>query len=244
MSIDDGIAGTPVTWDVRTVASTGSTNTDLIREVEAGSAGDRTALRADHQSAGRGRLDRRWDAPPGSNLLVSLLFVRSTDAPAALVQRVGLAAVAAIESLAREDGITVDALGLKWPNDLLLDGRKLAGVLAQRSAQADAVVVGIGLNVGWAPSDAATLRGSLGLEVTPAQLLDRLLTYVDERPDDLAGEYRKRLLTLGHDVRVELPGDRILRGRAVDVEEDGRLVVEADGERHVLDVGDVVHLRT
>ncbi|MEZ5273130.1 MAG: hypothetical protein R2694_12630 [Ilumatobacteraceae bacterium] len=89
-----------------------------------------------HQTAGRGRLDRRWDAPPGANLLVSLLF---RDVPAAsheLTWRVGLAACAAAEQVA---GVTPS---LKWPNDLLVDDRKLAGVLAQASFGAPGALAG------------------------------------------------------------------------------------------------------
>jgi len=225
----------PAGWDVRHVAETGSTNTDLLEAVAAGTAGARTVLAADHQTAGRGRLDRRWDAPPGANLLVSIAFVPVPATPAEATQRVGLAAVAAV----REH--LVDAVvGLKWPNDVLLDGAKLGGILAQRSSATDAVVVGIGLNVGWAPPGAA----SLDAVVTPPELLARLLAELDALPADIVDLYRSELLTLGAQVRVELPGGELL-GTAVDVDDDGRLAVsDGRGVVHRLDVGDVVHLRT
>src|SRR6056297_420842 len=244
----------PAGWDVRHVAETGSTNTDLLDAVVRGAAGARTVLAADHQTAGRGRLDRRWDAPPGTNLLVSIAFVPVPAVPAHATQRVGLAAVAAVR--AHLPGATV---GLKWPNDVLLDGAKLGGILAQRSAAAsstgavtdaatgavtdavtDAVVVGIGLNVGWAPAGAASLDGA----VTPPELLARLLAELDALPADITGLYRSELLSLGVPVRVELPRGELL-GTAVDVGDDGRLAVRDDrGVVHRLDVGDVVHLRT
>src|SRR6056297_227208 len=131
VTVRGGISSRPNGWDVRHVPETGSTNTDLLEAAERGDAGDRTVLRADHQTAGRGRLDRRWDAPPGANLLVSIAFVPVPATPAEATQRVGLAAVAAVR--AHLPGATV---GLKWPNDVLLDGAKLGGILAQRSAAA------------------------------------------------------------------------------------------------------------
>ena len=295
---------------------TGSTNADLLAEVERGEAVDRTVLITGHQTAGRGRLDRRWDAPPGSNLLMSILFTDPPAAPAVLTQMVGIAAVEAISALmgpsevaASEgpsvsssaddagsaadagsasagqggnghgngehgngehgngehgkgeqgsgeigsDGRTSDGPGserrllpaLKWPNDVLVGDRKLAGVLAQRAATGE-VVVGCGLNVGWAPDGAASLRSDLGLDVDARRVADAMLRVIDGlSAADVAARYRRHLATLGRRVRVELPGDRVLVGTAVDVDPDGRLVVEDDPgtERHVLDVGDVVHLR-
>lgn len=236
-----GIPGSSGHWTVRDVAETGSTNADLLDAAERGDAVDRTVLRTDHQTAGRGRLDRRWDAPPGTNLLASVLFLEPGDDPTTLVQRIGVAAVEAVEAAAGTP--LVDRLGLKWPNDILLDGMKLAGVLAQRSSNTGAIVVGIGLNVGWSPEGAASLSSNLQLDTSPHRLLERLLDCFDQR-DDIGDVYRDRLLTLGQDVRVELPAGRQLVGRAVDIDERGRLVVESGDARHVLDVGDVVHLRT
>jgi BirA family biotin operon repressor/biotin-[acetyl-CoA-carboxylase] ligase len=232
-------------WTVRHVAETGSTNADLIAAAEAGSAADRTVLRADHQRAGRGRLDRRWEAPAGVNLLASILFTDPPPVPATLPQAVARAALDAIEEL---DGDALDGrLGLKWPNDLLLDGRKLAGVLSQRSPQTGAVVVGIGLNVGWAPSGAASLSGDLGLDTAPLILLDRLLAHLGVllAEAEVATRYRARLATLGQRVRVGLPGGRSTTGIAVDLDGEGRLVIDTEpaGERVTLDVGDIVHLR-
>jgi BirA family biotin operon repressor/biotin-[acetyl-CoA-carboxylase] ligase len=225
----------PRGWHVDWVAATGSTNADLV---EAGIAGapNRTVLAADFQTAGRGRLDRRWDAPAGSNLLVSLLLRDVPVHPHALTQRVALAARAAAHRTAGVD------VALKWPNDLLVDGRKLAGVLAQAadSPAGRFVVVGIGLNVQWAPEGAARL----GDDVTPRQVLRALLEEYDALPADIAPLYRARLVTLGQQVRVELPQGEALVGRAIDVEPDGRLVVlDACAITHRIDSGDVVHLR-
>jgi len=217
------------------VAETGSTNADLLAAGATGAA-DRTVLAADHQTAGRGRLDRRWEAPPGTNLLVSMLLRELPDDPHVVTQRVALAAIAACKATA---GV---AVMLKWPNDLLLDGAKLAGILAQTGTSPDGpfVVVGLGLNVGWAPPDMARL----GDATTPRTLLRALLSVFDELPVDIGALYRANLATIGQLVRIELPGERFITGRAIDVEPDGRLVVLDDcAVTHRIDTGDVVHLR-
>ncbi len=224
----------PAGWRVRVVDETGSTNADLLVEAAAG-APDRTVLVARHQTAGRGRLDRTWVAPPGANLLVSLLFTDVPHVPHVLTQRVGVAAVIACERVA---GVRAT---LKWPNDLLVDDQKLAGVLAQATivGARQAVVVGIGINVGWAPPDAARL----GDGIDPLDVLAAMLVAFDELPDDIAASYRSRLGTLGRSVKVDL-ADGAVEGRAIDVEPDGRLLVlDECGITHRIDTGDVVHLR-
>ena len=225
------------TWHVTVVDETGSTNADLLDAAVAG-APDRTVLQARHQTAGKGRLDRQWTAPAGANLLVSLLFRDVPADPHQLTQRVALAAVEACSLVA---GVTPT---LKWPNDLLLDGRKLAGILAQAGAAPGAdrpayVVVGIGLNVGWAPDDAACLGDSFD----PAAVLDAVLTAYDRLPSDITDAYRSSLGTIGKSVRVELAASTVV-GHALDVLADGRLVVlDECGITHRFDSGDVVHLR-
>jgi len=234
----------PAGWDVRHVAETGSTNTDLIEQVLAGEVRNRTVLAADHQTAGRGRLDRRWEAPPGANLLVSMVVAPIPAVPAQVTHRLGLAALAAVRRLIDPD--VAATVGLKWPNDVLLGERKLAGILAQRVPGRDAVVVGMGLNVGWAPDGAAAVGPHVsGGRVTPARVLLTVLEELDALPSDIAGPYRDALVTLGRRVRVELPGGAdALDARAVDVDDAGRLVViDADGGQRHLDVGDVVHVR-
>ena len=223
----------PAGWHVRHVAETGSTNADLLAAIATG-APSRTVLFTDHQSAGRGRLDRTWSAPPGSNLLVSFLFRDGDPAgePVDLMRRIALAAVDAVAQVA-----AVDAR-LKWPNDVLVDGAKLAGLLAQRGAAA--TVVGLGLNVGWAPEGAAKLTGSHA----PAEVLRVLLDAFDALPGNVHDLYVARLATIGQQVRVELPAGEPLVGRATGVEPDGRLIVlDACAVSHRIDAGDVVHLR-
>jgi BirA family biotin operon repressor/biotin-[acetyl-CoA-carboxylase] ligase len=216
-------------WSVWYVAETGSTNADLL---DLPDAPDRTVLAAGHQSAGRGRLDRRWDAPPDANLLVSIRLRNVPEPPSDVTRRVGVAAAEAVRAVTGVDA------RLKWPNDVLLKGRKLAGILAQR-VPGGPIVVGLGLNVTWAPEGAARL----GPGIRPVEVLTELLRRLDTLPPAIDDRYRALLDTLGRRVRVELPGDELV-GTAVDVEHDGRLVVvDACAITHRIDAGDVVHLR-
>jgi BirA family biotin operon repressor/biotin-[acetyl-CoA-carboxylase] ligase len=223
-------------WRVTVVDETGSTNADLLAAAASG-APDRSVLMARHQTAGRGRLDRTWDAPAGANLLVSVLLREVPPHPHEVTQRIAIAAARAVEQVA---GVRAS---LKWPNDLLVGDAKLAGILAQLGSAAggapDHIVVGIGMNVRWAPPGAA----KLGDDVDPFHVLRTMLVAFDELPADVHELYRSCLSTLGREVRVVLH-DGELRGRAIDVGRDGRLAVLDDcAITHHLDTGDVVHLR-
>ena len=218
-------------WTVEVVEETGSTNADLL--AAANERPDRSVLVAKHQTAGKGRLDRRWDAPPDANLLASFLFRDVPTDPGELMRRVALAAVDACATVA---GLEVS---LKWPNDLMVGERKLAGILAERH-QDGPVVVGLGLNVGWAPDGAARL----GDGIDPLEVLRAVLAAYDALPDDIKQRYRDAMSTIGRTVRVHRPGG-MLEGVAIDVEPDGRLVViDACAVSHRLAVGDVIHVRT
>lgn len=235
-------------WHIQRVSETGSTNTDVMAAAAAG-APDRTVLRADFQSAGRGRLDRVWEAPSGANLLVSMLFRDVPTHPHQLTQAVALAAVHVARHIC---GVEV---AMKWPNDLLIDDVKMAGILAQAGPVGDRgapehVVVGLGLNIAWAPPGATCLADSgwktpcepdrFMLEMLPE--IDRLLARSEH---DLHREYIAGLGTLHRRVRAQLPDDSVLEGRAVEVGIDGRLVVlDECAVTHHIDTADVVHLRT
>jgi len=220
---------------VEYIDQTGSTNADLLES--APHRLDRSVLVTDHQTAGRGRLDRRWDAPPGANLLVSVLFHEVPAEAGELVRRLSLAAVDAVRLTVPGAG----TVGLKWPNDILLEDGKLAGVLAQRSAEG-AVVVGIGVNVGWCPRDGA----KLGDGIDRPSVLAALLTAYDalpRSPDDLMVRYRDELSTLGQRVRVQMPSGDVV-GDAADVTQSGQLRVrDDDGKTHQIAAADVIHLR-
>lgn len=183
-----------------------STNRYLLDEARNGAAGGLVAV-ADHQTAGRGRFERRWEAPPGSSLLVSVLV---RPAPVGEeVHRTVMAAAIALAGAVEE--VAAFAPGLKWPNDLVVDDRKLAGILAERDG--DTLVVGAGCNVEWDefPPELAGAATACNLESPLASvdrdaLLDAYLTRLADElghPDAVVARYRERLATLGRRVRIE-----------------------------------------
>ena len=187
---------------------------DVARDLPLGSI-----VVADHQSAGRGRLEHRWEAPPGTALLVS--FVLHPNPLLSLA-----AGVAAAEAC--DQGVR-----LKWPNDLLLGGRKVGGILVE--ATAAKAVCGIGINLTWAPDRGATLNQPRDW------LLDRLrialARWSSAPPNEVLARWRELSDTIGRKVRVELP-DRAFEGVAQDINERGELIVGGT----VVSAGSVRHL--
>jgi len=232
------------------VASTGSTNVDLVAAAHAGEAAG-LVLVAEEQRAGRGRLDRRWEAPARSALLLSALL-RPTPAPSTwnlLPFVAGVAVAEAVRAVARVDAV------LKWPNDVMVAGRKLGGILVQ--AADSAVVVGIGVNVSVRvdelPVPTATSIAIEGGVADREALTKEVLRALRRRYDRWSAArgaaegvlpaYREICATIGRDVRVELPAGEAVEGRAVEVDDLGRLVVTTgDGEQR-FSVGDVLHVR-
>jgi BirA family transcriptional regulator, biotin operon repressor / biotin---[acetyl-CoA-carboxylase] ligase len=240
---------------IEVVEVTGSTNADLL-ERAAGGAPEGSVLVAEEQTAGRGRMGRAWLSPPGAALMFSVLL-RPVAVPPARRGWIPLLAGVAIASAVATAGL--DAR-LKWPNDVLLGERKLAGILAEQVA--DAVVVGVGVNVSTRrddlPVETATslaLEGAAG--TGRQQLLGAALGELERwylawaggaSPGDpdacgLRAEYRRRSVTLGRPVRVELPGGNAARGTALDVDAEGRLLLQTAGDQLAVSAGDVVHLR-
>jgi BirA family biotin operon repressor/biotin-[acetyl-CoA-carboxylase] ligase len=234
-----------VKFQIRRFDSLDSTNRYLLDEARAGAPEGLVAV-ADYQTAGRGRRGRTWVAPPGASLLVSVLLRPSLapDRTQLVSITAGLAMADAVERVA---GFLPD---LKWPNDLVADEKKLAGLLAE--ADGDAVVVGVGVNVEWHdfPSEVAETATACNLvagrTVERDAILDAFLDGLATRHRDLEGvvvDYRARLSTLGRRVRVET-GTGELTGTAVDVGEAGELLVDQDDAgRIAVHAGDVVHLR-
>ncbi|WP_235036755.1 biotin--[acetyl-CoA-carboxylase] ligase [Actinomadura sp. K4S16] len=255
--------------DVRVVEETGSTNADLADRAREG-APEGTVLVTELQTAGRGRLGRTWTAPPRSGLTFSVLLrprvPQSRFAWASLLTGVAVATALrrmtawsqAGEGFLGEGGDVAVDVRLKWPNDVLVGDRKLAGILAEMVD--GGLVVGVGLNVGLRedelPVPTAT---SLAIEGAPlsdrAPLLRAILrefatwyrewTALDGDPESsgLRTAYRDLCATLGREVRVELPGGERLTGTARDVDETGRLVVAGPGGERAVSAGDVVHVR-
>ncbi|MEU5167172.1 MULTISPECIES: biotin--[acetyl-CoA-carboxylase] ligase [Streptomyces] len=242
------------------VDATGSTNSDLAARAAAGGLAEGVVLVAEEQTAGRGRLDRSWTAPPRSGLFLSV-HLTPGGVPA---ERWGwlplLTGVAAATGLAQSAGVD---MALKWPNDLLVTiggtERKTGGILAERAG--DGVVIGIGLNVSLREAELPTPRaGSLALAGAVSTDRETLLRAVlrsleqwygqwrdangDAAASGLQAAYAAGCATLDRTVRAELPGDRSLIGEAVAIDGDGRLVLAtADGIQEPVSAGDIVHLR-
>lgn len=189
---------------------------------------------ADYQTAGRGRLGRSWEAPPGSALLCSVLMQ-----PSLPVDRLHLV-TAAVALAGRAAAAPLEPV-IKWPNDLLLDGRKLAGVLAE--AELPWVVAGIGMNLSWAPEGAACLGPGADRDA----VLDALLAELGAMADDwsvVPARYRAACATIGQPVRVEMPDPAdSFTGVAADVTDDGHLLVDVGMCLRTVAAADIVHLR-
>lgn len=233
-------------WQVELLGQVGSTNDELAIRAAAG-AGAGLVLATTDQTAGHGRLGRRWQSPAGTGLALSALVPMPTEHP----ELVPLAAGLAVAAVVSDCGV---AATVKWPNDVLLvaDGKKVAGVLCR--ALDATVVVGIGINVRMSPeqlptpqSTALSIAGiNLAAETLVNPVLDQLRSRIDllltGQAADVLNEYRRVCGTLGSLVRVELPSATVV-GRAVDVDDDGCLLVD-DGEQVItVTAGDVVHVR-
>lgn len=240
--------------EVRVVARTGSTNDDLV-SLAAADEPEGLVLVAEEQTAGRGRLDRTWTSPPRAGLTLSALL-RPTGVPRSrwgwLPPLAGVALADAVGS------VTGSRATLKWPNDLLVAGRKAAGILA--AVAGDAAVVGIGLNVTTRADELPADRDDVtSLVLAGADRPDRaeLCVATLERfaeyylawraaagdPAGIRDAYLSRCDTVGRPVSVALPTGTVLAGDATGIDEWGRLLVTTAGGRHAVAAGDVTHVR-
>jgi BirA family transcriptional regulator, biotin operon repressor / biotin---[acetyl-CoA-carboxylase] ligase len=219
-----------------------STN-DLAKELGAGQAPEGTLVVAEGQSRGRGRLGREWNSPPGAGLYVSVLL-RPPLPPTEMPQITLTAAVAAVRALKRAAGVTA---GIKWPNDLILAGKKLGGILTEMETESDQIrhlVVGLGLNINNErfPAELRDLATSLTLATGRSfSRLKILQAWLEELEDlyqlflgrefaRILEEWQEYTVTLGQAVRVR-QGPVEICGRALEVAQDGALLVETrDGE--------------
>jgi BirA family biotin operon repressor/biotin-[acetyl-CoA-carboxylase] ligase len=251
-------------WDVRQFDEIDSTNAYLLRQARL-DAPEGTVAVAAHQRAGRGRMDRRWESPPGASLLLSVLFRPELD-PSDLHLCTAAVALAAAEACRGVAGVDP---ALKWPNDLLVGEAKLAGVLAEAefggpiatatpaaatAPTTTAVVVGIGLNIDWpGPPDVGgtCLADLTAVPVNRSALLAGFLEALSTRRAlldtaggrlEVAAEVRERCSTLGRHVRVELASEVVV-GVAIEIDDGGHLVVRTATGLRTVSAGDVVHLR-
>ncbi|MBG6058539.1 BirA family biotin operon repressor/biotin-[acetyl-CoA-carboxylase] ligase [Cryobacterium sp. MP_M5] len=263
------------------LAEAGSTNDVLVAHATGADAAawpDLSVVVTDNQTRGRGRLGRTWLAPTGKSLAISVLL-RPVHAGAPLpVDHFGwfpLLAGTAMTRAVREvvdagltvgpepdEGRPVHEVTLKWPNDVLIDGYKVSGILSELLPDARGLVIGTGLNVSLDEHDLPTLTSTSLMLVTgsapdPDAVLARYLTELrgltgaflaaggDPVRSGLLAAVRDVCGTLGAPVRVQLPGGDDLVGVAIDLDRDGRLIVEdqANGELQAVAAGDVTHLR-
>jgi BirA family biotin operon repressor/biotin-[acetyl-CoA-carboxylase] ligase len=233
---------------------TGSTNRDLLAKAEG--LPEFYVLATDFQTAGKGRMERSWEASPGSSVMASVLLRPSFAESSGigwLSLMTALAISQAIEKLGQNPKI-------KWPNDVLIQDKKVSGILAEASADLSCVVIGFGINVNQTtaqlPVETAT---SLLVETGDSTDRDHLLAAVIQNLKKLYSELgaslgdakasglREAILqlsaTVGQQVSVEFPDVKKVFGKAQDIDAAGRLVVETATETLTVSAGDVLHLR-
>lgn len=237
--------------DVKFFDSVGSTNNEALAWATL-EAKDLSLVIADEQTAGRGRLDRKWFTPKGTALAFSLILRPTTQEKPYLTRFVGLAALAVVDAL-RIRSLTAQ---VKWPNDVLLNGRKVAGILVETvwsGEDADYLVIGIGLNVlkGAVPAaellqfPGTSLEESLGPEVSPENVLrDILAGIIALRPhigsDSFIMSWEKALAFLGENVQIEEGNGTVINGKLIGLESDGSLKLNDEhGNSETVRFGDV-----
>ena len=247
------------------LAEAGSTNDELV--ALAGSEPDFSVVVTGNQTAGRGRLGRRWVAPAGSSLATSVLVrpVLPAGEPLAITHYGWLPLIAGAAMARALQPLVSGRVGLKWPNDVQIDGLKVCGVLAELVPPGDAVVIGAGVNLSMtrdelptATSTSLALAGAtlVGDELADAvlsgyltqlrSLLGDFLRYgADAEASGTLGLISELCTTLGQQVRVELPGGVDLFGAATGIDGSGRLQLRrsTDGLAMAVAAGDVTHLR-
>lgn len=245
-----GLVGDGSPWlRVDCVPATGSTNADLAERARSGEPAG-AVLVSEYQRVGRGRLERGWEAPPGTSVAISVLL-----RPAAHVSKWSwlplVAGMAVVDALTGCAGVEAR---VKWPNDVLIDERKVCGILSEVvSTRPPACVIGLGVNISLdaaeLPVPTATSLLLAGSTTEKTRVVAAILTELGrwlarwESGQDLRFAYAQRCGTIGRDVRVIVDADTFVQGRAVGVDEDGRLVVATDSGPRAFAAGDVLHLR-
>ncbi|MGB0100998.1 MAG: biotin--[acetyl-CoA-carboxylase] ligase [Nocardioides sp.] len=242
--------------EVEVLESATSTNAVAAERARAG-AREGLVVVAEHQTAGRGRLDRSWDTPPRASLTFSMVL--RPGVPAGSWPWLPLLTGHTVAKVLRGAGYA--EAGVKWPNDVLIEGRKVAGILVERveSAAGPVAVLGVGLNVSLTAEELPVPTGTslaivAGVEPDRTALLVELLSSLREAYDawqaggaeassHLRSSYAAACVTLGQDVRVAMPDGTALLGRASGIDDGGRLIVAGPEGERIVGAGDVVHVR-
>ncbi|MCX6676851.1 MAG: biotin--[acetyl-CoA-carboxylase] ligase [Methanothrix sp.] len=227
------------------VSSTNAAALSLARDCQSG-----TVILAETQTQGRGRLSRPWASPPGG---IWMSLILKPEMPLNHVYRINMAVAVALCKAISSLGLEA---GIKWPNDLLIRELKICGILMEVGAQVDRldyVVVGLGLNANNDPSGfpaewrTTSLAAELGHDIDRCVLICRILedieaAYEKMESKEIYEEWRSRSLTLKRQVRITSPaGDQV--GQAVDLAEDGALLLRVGDELKRVLAGDCIHLR-
>lgn len=240
----------PPGWRIEVVDEAGSTNA-LVSERARQGEEEGLVIVAEHQTAGRGRLDRVWETPPRAALTFSVLL--RPAAPSADWPWLPLLAGYAVQAALVD---RLPAVALKWPNDVLVEERKIAGILVERveTPSGPVAVVGIGINISQTLDELpVALATSVHLEVSQSpdrtdllgQVLGSLhgLLGVLDDPASLRAAYLDVCSTIGREVDVHLPSGDVRRGEALDVDSHGALVVSSPDGAMAVNAGDVIHVR-
>lgn len=238
----------PVEW----VETTGSTNADLSALARAG-APEGTVRIADEQTSGRGRLARAWVSPAGASVSLSVLLKPRHGAEewGWLSALAGMAIADALEEMA-PPGVRVE---LKWPNDVLIDGKKVCGILSERIEHPDGAraVVGMGINLSLTeaqlPVPHATSLALSGFEASALDVVLGVLRHFErhyrnwQADPDVRAAYQRRCASIGAELRIVVSETETVSGRGVGVDRFGRLLIDAAGQVRAFAVGDVIHAR-
>jgi BirA family transcriptional regulator, biotin operon repressor / biotin---[acetyl-CoA-carboxylase] ligase len=242
---------------LRAVPETGSTNQDLLALAQSENHPEFFTFITEYQTAGRGRLDRKWQAAPGSSVMASVLVRPKFQEPAGIGWLSLLMAEAIKTALAE---LAIEAK-IKWPNDVLVQGLKISGVLAEANSDLSCVVVGFGINVTQTTSELPT-SSATSLLVAGATKVDRdeLLAQTlssfrhlyralveaggDATTSGLRAKIIKSSATIGQVVEVSFPDGTTAVGEAIDIDASGRLQVLTSGKTLSVSAADVLHLRT
>lgn len=249
-ALDPDRLAVPQGWRVEITEASPSTNALVADRARAGED-EGLVVVTEHQTAGRGRLDRVWETPARTSLTLSVLLrpdVPSQDWPW-LPLLTGYAVQAALAD-------RLPHIALKWPNDVLVEERKLAGILVERidTEQGPAAVVGIGINVAQTLDElpvalATSVELETGKPVDRTDLLGQVLGSLHGLqgllgdPEALRAAYADVCSTLGREVDVHLPADEVRRGEALAIDARGALVVSSTEGTFTVGAGDVIHVR-
>ena len=223
---------------------------DAARELAKKGAGEGTIVIAEAQTRGKGRLSREWLSPEGGIYFTLVLRPRISPAYASRINLMVSVVVAA--TIRKLFGLKAE---LKWPNDVLIEDRKVCGILAEMDAEMDVVNfvnVGIGINANTPipqfEKTVTSLKDALGREISRKEFLSALLMEMERQKPllmkaDLLEEWKKLSVTLNKDVRIVAPGE-VIEGRAIDIDTTGALIIkERNGSLKKAMAGDCIHLR-